>query len=161
MLGACASSGSQPTILVPEYPENQRATEDVSVNGCVWVVDHRAREDFHGYRMPSKQTMEWFVDGVEAELGVAAIVRDDIPADDTYIALDRAYMNHVTTSISGIVVIEVGDSASVDTIRGRSTRTNWWGSKEEYSRLMSRALKDALYEIGDTRKPSTGCAVSS
>ncbi len=153
----CAANDGIPETLVPDYYAGNKRPDPVSLDGCVWIVDSRSRDNFHGYVIPSDALLEWLGDGVEAELNTSAVPRGEAPEDDAYISVEKAYMSHLSTSISGVVVLEVGDGVNSRAVRGRVTRMNWWGAKSEYSSLMSDALDDALLNVAPESARSTGC----
>lgn len=157
LLGGCAAQDGVPDAMVPDYYAGHKEREHREMTGCVWIIDERSREEFYGYRLTSADALSWLKDGVEARLGRVAIPRDDVPDDDIYISIKRAYMSHVATSISGIVVLEVGNGVESETFRGRETRANWWGTDAEYSMLLSDALDEALKHVAAIDNGSLTC----
>lgn len=156
LLTACATSDPAPRVLLLEYDD----TADEPGSACVYVVDGRSRDTLHGVQMPTDSVAAWLQKAVQAQLGMEAYPVPDVPPDAPYILLQKAYIQPIATVISGVVVLKVGDGEAETVVRGRATRTNWWGADSEQVRLLSDALDDALYKVGASIGGSASCAVA-
>ena len=128
----------------PQEKQLEYLQEDTK---CVWVVDARPREEVYGFLISRSAIQEWVANGIAEKLGIEAAITFTAPEDDSYLKILKAYIRPIATSISAMVVIEVSNEASSEIVREQFTRTNWNGSDEEFSRLLSQALNGALYKI--------------
>lgn len=81
-----------------------------------------------------------------------AVVRQDsaamgLASAALTISLEKAYVQQVHDSKSGVVVVKVEQAGHVSHLRGQSTGLNWWGSSEEMAGALTEALDRALAQL--------------
>lgn len=73
----------------------------------------------------------------------------------TVVSIEKAYIKHLATNISGVVVaaVEALEQASVY-FRGQSVDVNWWGSGSEFTALLNQPLTDVMQQRGYASRES-------
>lgn len=125
---------------------------------CLWVVDGRTRTEYYGWSFPKEQILDWLGEGIAYRLSAVAVPAEAVPAGEPYIHLLKAYIKHVSTTMTSVAVIEVSDGTDIEVFRGNETRLNWGGSDKEFSRILSIALDDALSNIADAPDGLSTCS---
>ncbi|MDJ0795097.1 MAG: hypothetical protein QNI98_12765 [Woeseiaceae bacterium] len=148
MLAACVSSPpAEPQAIQLNY-QGERSTALADDAPCIWIRDARRNQDFYGKRIESDEALQWLEQGIAAQLKAHTRLTDSrLPERGLLISLQRAYVNPIDVTLSGVVVVEVvwGERRSV--YRGQEVQTNWWGAEGEFGRTMSAALDNALQKI--------------
>jgi hypothetical protein len=63
------------------------------------------------------------------------------------VSIEKAYVKHLATNISGVVVIAVESPEQAPVyFRGQSVDVNWWGNDSEFTAVLNQALADVLQQ---------------
>ena len=147
LVSGCASAPAEPRHIDITYrvERNEPLSED---SPCVWIRDSRARKAFYGTQVSSEEAMEWLGKGVEGQLRAKTRVTDSIEPDKgLLVELQKAYVNPIDVTLSGVVVIKVVWGERQTVYRGQEVQMHWWGAEDEIGRTMSAALDNALQKI--------------
>ena len=109
------------------------------------ISDARTRTSVYYKRIEPEVARNWLEDSFYH----IAIQHDYLKADhiDTptiHLRLEKAYVGHLSTTKSGVVVISAEQDGVKEYYRGRSTSANWWGTAGEYHTALNAALEQAM-----------------
>ncbi len=89
--------------------------------------------------------MRWLREGIGSRTKhAAAFTNTESDPAAFELSLERAYVKHIATSMSGIVVLRAQRNGEHEYYRGQAPLVNWWGAKREYTHALNRALDIAL-----------------
>lgn len=134
--------------------QNLRLPKEVRDNTVfpehVVLVDRRQRDTTYYKALSSETLNSW---GAEVITGLASnevCIHNQGDEDHypyTVVSIEKAYVKHLATNISGVVVIavEAPEQAPVY-FRGQSVDVNWWGNDSEFTAVLNQALTDVLQQ---------------
>ncbi len=135
----------QPTSSGLYWAEKKEADDTLSCEkNNIVVEDARQRTSTYYKNFPREVATQWLYDSVvyiEAPLGA------DNTVAPILISLKKAYVGHLATTKSAIVVINVTQGENKAFYRGRVTNINWWGTSDEYHDALNEALENALAQF--------------
>lgn len=142
--------------------QNLRLPSDVKDNILfpehLVLVDRRQRDTTYYKALSSDTLNSW---GSEVISGLASnevCIHQQVDEDHypyTVVSIEKAYVKHLATNISGVVVIavEAPEQAPVY-FRGQSVDVNWWGNDSEFTAVLNQALTDVLQQWGNASRGS-------
>ncbi|MDG0979990.1 MAG: hypothetical protein P8O79_09675 [Halieaceae bacterium] len=136
--------------------QNLRLPNDVQGNIVfpehVVLVDRRQRDTTYYKALSSETLNDW---GSEMITGLAAneVCVHGLGDEDHYpytvVSIEKAYVKHLATNISGVVVIAVEAPQQAPVyFRGQSVDVNWWGNDSEFTAVLNQAFTDVLQQWG-------------
>lgn len=115
---------------------------------CLWVIDERQSSTAHFKDISSETVKNWIAEGIHSHFPEILVSTGDPPTEQhPRIEVRRAYVNHLSTSISGVVQLATFDNGDMAYHRGQHTAVNWWSRKGEFKAILNRALNDLLSKI--------------
>ena len=142
----CVSTPAEPKAIDVSYRGPARSLSADAP--CIWIRDDRRRKAFYGVRVSSDEAMSWLEAGIQSQLGASTRVTESrLPEKGLLITLQKAYVNPIDTTLSGVVSIKTSWGERESVYRGQEVQTNWWGAEGEIGRTMSAALDIALQKI--------------
>jgi hypothetical protein len=150
MLGACASLETSvldpaATLKAPPF-----VTGALAVPGHFVLNDNRARDTSFYKEISTEDALQWMRKAIETMADAEVCFHDDISSDHqplVVLNLEKAYVKHMATNISGVVVLSSPDAKGVPVFfRGQIVDVNWWGADSEYTTILNSALVDAIQQ---------------
>lgn len=142
--------------------QNLRLPSDVKDNILfpehLVLVDRRQRDNTY-YKALSSDTLNSWGSEVISGLASNEVCIHQQGDEDHYpytvVSIAKAYVKHLATNISGVVVIavEAPEQAPVY-FRGQSVDVNWWGNDSEFTAVLNQALTDVLQQWGNASRGS-------
>ena len=153
-LGGCSGS----TVAIkPDYrlPQRLMATApSVSIEqpACLDFIDSRSNTT-SWYKDLSTDDARLWVDTALARISnnVVSLGGSKEPEHTAglSIELQKAYVKHMTTSMSGVVVFTLKSPDYTGVFRGQAVKNNWWGATSEFEAVLNEALHQALSKVFD------------
>ena len=151
-LSACTSIETSQLDPVQNLRLPKEAQDNSVFPEHIVLVDRRQRDTTY-YKALSTETLN--VWGSEVITGLASneICIHTQGEEDHYpytvVSIEKAYVKHLATSISGVVVIAVESPEQAPVyFRGQSVDVNWWGNDSEFTAVLNQALTDVLQQWG-------------
>ena len=153
-LSACGSIETSQLDPVQNLRLPKEAQDNSVFPEHVVLVDRRQRETTYYKALSSETLNSW---GAEVITGLASnevCIHNQGDEDHypyTVVSIEKAYVKHLATNISGVVVIavEAPEQAPVY-FRGQSVDVNWWGNDSEFTAVLNQALTDVLQQWGQS-----------
>lgn len=151
-LGACTSIETSQLDPVQNLRLPKEAQDNILFPEHVVLVDRRQRDTTYYKALSSDTLNSW---GAEVIAGLASNEvcihkqGDEDHYPYTVVSIEKAYVKHLATNISGVVVIavEAPEQAPVY-FRGQSVDVNWWGNDSEFTAVLNQAFTDVLQQWG-------------
>ena len=158
-LSACTSIETSQLDPVQNLRLPKAVQDNILFPEHVVLVDRRQRDTTYYKALSSDTLHDW---GSELIAGLAAndVCVHGLGDVDHYpytvVSIEKAYVKHLATNISGVVVItvEAPEQAPVY-FRGQSVDVNWWGNDSEFTAVLNQALTDVLQQWGSASKGLT------
>lgn len=151
-LSACTSIETSQLDPVQNLRLPKEAQDNSVFPEHIVLVDRRQRDTTY-YKALSTETLN--VWGSEVITGLASneICIHTQGEEDHYpytvVSIEKAYVKHLATNISGVVVIAVESPEQAPVyFRGQSVDVNWWGNDSEFTAVLNQALTDVLQQWG-------------
>ena len=151
-LSACTSIETSQLDPVQNLRLPKEAQDNSVFPEHIVLVDRRQRDTTY-YKALSTETLN--VWGSEVITGLASneVCIHTQGGEDHYpytvVSIEKAYVKHLATSISGVVVIAVESPEQAPVyFRGQSVDVNWWGNDSEFTAVLNQALTDVLQQWG-------------
>ena len=150
MLGACGSLETSVLDPAASLKAPAFATGALAVPGHFVLNDNRARDTSFYKEISTEDALEWMRKAIETMADTEVCFHDDTSSDHeplVVLNLEKAYVKHMATNISGVVVLSAPD-AQGDSVffRGQIVDVNWWGADSEYTTILNSALVDAIQQ---------------
>jgi hypothetical protein len=149
-LSACTSLETSQLDPVQNLRLPKEAQDNSVFPEHIVLVDRRQRDTTY-YKALSTETLN--VWGSEVITGLASneVCIHTQGEEDHYpytvVSIEKAYVKHLATNISGVVVIAVESPEQAPVyFRGQSVDVNWWGNDSEFTAVLNQALADVLQQ---------------
>jgi hypothetical protein len=149
-LSACTSIETSQLDPVQNLRLPKEAQDNSVFPEHIVLVDRRQRDTTY-YKALSTETLN--VWGSEVITGLASneVCIHTQGGEDHYpytvVSIEKAYVKHLATNISGVVVIAVESPEQAPVyFRGQSVDVNWWGNDSEFTAVLNQALADVLQQ---------------
>ena len=159
VLSACVSVETSQLDPVQNLRLPKEVQDNIVFPEHVVLVDRRQRDTSY-YKALSTETLNVWGSEVIAGLASNEVCIHTQGDEDHYpytvVSIEKAYVKHLATNISGVVVIavEAPEQAPVY-FRGQSVDVNWWGNDSEFTALLNQALTDVLQQWGQSSLTAT------
>ena len=158
-LSACTSIETSQLDPVQNLRLPKEVQDNILFPEHLVLVDRRQRDTTYYKALSSDTLNSW---GSEVIAGLASnevcihTQGDEDHYPYTVVSIEKAYVKHLATNISGVVVIavEAPEQAPVY-FRGQSVDVNWWGNDSEFTAVLNQALTDVLQQWGQSSLTAT------
>ena len=142
--------------------QNLRLPSDVKDNILfpehLVLVDRRQRDTTYYKALSSDTLNRWGSGGISGLASNEGCIHQQGDEDHypyTVVSIEKAYVKHLATNISGVVVIAVEAPEQTPVyFRGQSVDVNWWGTDREFTAVLNQALTDVLQQWGNASRGS-------
>ena len=149
-LSACTSIETSQLDPIQNLRLPKEVQDNILFPEHLVLVDRRQRDTTYYKALSSDTLNSW---GSEVIAGLASnevcihTQGDEDQYPYTVVSIEKAYVKHLATNISGVVVIavEAPEQAPVY-FRGQSVDVNWWGNDSEFTAVLNQALTDVLQQ---------------
>ena len=149
-LSACTSIETSQLDPIQNLRLPKEVQDNILFPEHLVLVDRRQRDTTYYKALSSDTLNSW---GSEVIAGLASnevcihTQGDEDHYPYTVVSIEKAYVKHLATNISGVVVIavEAPEQAPVY-FRGQSVDVNWWGNDSEFTAVLNQALTDVLQQ---------------
>lgn len=123
---------------------------------CAIVRDGRERSTSHFKNISTADLNSWLAQAIVSKYGQAVSVYfetdagldAELPPNCITLVVHKAYVKHMATSISGVVVLSSKSKLISRQIhRGQAGGLNWFGADSEYTSMLNKALNLALEDL--------------
>jgi hypothetical protein len=149
-LSACTSIETSQLDPVQNLRLPKAAQDNSVFPEHIVLVDRRQRDTTYYKALSSETLSRW---GSEVITGLASneVCIHTQGGEDHYpytvVSIEKAYVKHLATNISGVVVIAVESPEQAPVyFRGQSVDVNWWGNDSEFTAVLNQALADVLQQ---------------
>ena len=149
-LSACTSIETSQLDPVQNLRLPKEAQDNSVFPEHIVLVDRRQRDTTYYKALSSETLSRW---GSEVITGLASneVCIHTQGGEDHYpytvVSIEKAYVKHLATNISGVVVIAVESPEQAPVyFRGQSVDVNWWGNDSEFTAVLNQALADVLQQ---------------
>ena len=148
-LASCAVKTVEvkPTYKVRANQQTAQPAVSIANSACLNFVDNR-KDTTSWYKDLSSEDAEAWVDIALKKISSDSLSLSEVPADSqASFVVHKAYVKHMSTSISGVVVITIAKEDFKKVYRGQKVRGNMFGATSEYESLLDAALGEALTKV--------------
>ena len=158
-LSACTSIETSQLDPVQNLRLPKEAQDNSVFPEHIVLVDRRQRDTTY-YKALSTETLNVWGSEVIAGLASNEVCIHTQGDEDHYpytvVSIEKAYVKHLATNISGVVVIAVESPEQAPVyFRGQSVDVNWWGNDSEFTAVLNQALTDVLQQWGQSSLTAT------
>lgn len=151
-LSACTSIETSQLDPVQNLRLPKEAQDNSVFPEHIVLVDRRQRDTTY-YKALSTETLNAWGSEVITGLASNEVCIHTEGGEDHYpytvVSIEKAYVKHLATNISGVVVIAVESPEQAPVyFRGQSVDVNWWGNDSEFTAVLNQALTDVLQQWG-------------
>lgn len=150
--------------LEPRFaPTALRGEKIENINKCIpaiEVVDARVRSSTNLKNITPKKAVSWVEGAIKYISTKTSVIESSESAPTITLGLEKAYITHLATSKSGVVVISASQNSLKKYFRARLTGINWWGTNTEYHSILNKALEKAILDFTKDGDFEIGCALS-
>jgi len=157
-LSACTSIETSQLDPVQNLRLPKEVQDNILFPEHLVLVDRRQRDTTYYKALSSETLNSW---GAEVITGLASnevcihTQGDEDHDPYTVVSIEKAYVKHLATNISGVVVIAVESPEQAPVyFRGQSVDVNWWGNDSEFTAVLNQALTDVLQQWANASRES-------
>lgn len=162
-IGINVASCAGPTELKPRFAPTELRSERIASSGncdlAINVEDRRVRSSTNYKNISQEKAVEWIDGALDYINTKTPIVNTVENGGQITLSLEKAYIAHMSSAKSGVVVISVSQNETKKYYRGRDTGVNWWGTSTEYHSALNQALEKALVEFIKDEEFEIACQV--
>ena len=149
-LSACTSIETSQLDPIQNLRLPKEVQDNILFPEHLVLVDRRQRDTTY-YKALSSDTLNSWGSEVLAGLASNEVCIHTHGDEDHYpytvVSIEKAYVKHLATNISGVVVIAVESPEQAPVyFRGQSVDVNWWGNDSEFTAVLNQALTDVLQQ---------------
>jgi len=142
--------GSASAVLKPSYSKSN-FKENRNNLKCpieLKVFDQRREKSAYFKSLSSADLETWFSNVFHKLYYVPTNSKfNDYPIINVEVNIEKTYVSHYATSISGVMLFQASINGDTKYYRGQKQATNMWGAASEYDSLLNKSLSIALQKL--------------